>query len=58
MLKKLYNNTAIFLNIDEVKASFKATCGVNQGENFALILFVIFLNAVIETLEKVGLQTH
>ena len=52
MLKKLYNNTTIFLNIDEVKVSFKATCGVKQGDNFAPILFVIFLNAVTELLEK------
>lgn len=54
VLKKLYNSTTIFLNIDKVKASFKATRGVKQGDNLAPILFVIFLNAVTETLEKNG----
>ena len=51
-LKKSYSNTTVFLNIKGVKLEFRATYGVKQGNNLAPILFVIFLNAVIETLEK------
>ena len=56
MLKKLYNYTTIFLKINEVKTSFKVTCGVKQGDNLALIPFAIFLNTVTEIVEKMGPQ--
>ena len=52
VLKKLYNNTTISLTMENIESIFKSTCGVKQGDNLAPILFVIFLNAVITTLEK------
>lgn len=51
ILKKLYNNTTISFNIEKKEKTFNSTCGVKQGDNLAPILFVIFIDAVIKTLD-------
>lgn len=51
VIKKLYHNVQIFLNIEGVPKEFSSTCRVIQGNNLAPILFVIFLHFVTKILK-------
>jgi hypothetical protein len=48
----------INLRIEKVEESL-STCGVKQGDNLASILFIVFIHAVSNSLDKkCNLKTH
>jgi hypothetical protein len=52
VIQKLYMNVTYHMNIAGKKKSFKSTCGVKQGNNLSLILFIFMIQAVSMMLDK------
>jgi hypothetical protein len=52
VLKKLYTDFTINLRVGEKLEQFLSTSGVKQGDNLAPILFIFFIHAVSNSLDK------
>jgi hypothetical protein len=52
VLKKLYTDVTINLNVGENLEQFLSTSGVKQGDNLAPILFIFVIHAVSNSLDK------
>jgi hypothetical protein len=52
VLKKLYTDVTINLNVGEILEQFLSTSGVKQGDNLAPILFIFVIHAVSNSLDK------
>ena len=51
MIKNMYTNCTITVEVGKDEYDINATAGVKQGDNLAPVLFVIYIQAVLETLE-------
>jgi hypothetical protein len=52
VLKKLYTDVTINLNVEENLVLFLSTSVVKQGDNFSPILFIFVIHAVSNSLDK------
>jgi hypothetical protein len=52
VIESMYSNCIVKMEIGEDDHDIKATAGVKQGDNLAPVLFLIYIQAVLETLDK------
>lgn len=53
VIRKLHTDVMYQLAVGDHKARIPSTVGVIQGDNLGPILFIILMNAVAETLNKI-----
>ena len=51
-IKEMYTNINIKLSIEDAELIFNSISGVKQGDNLAPVLFLLFVQAAVETMHK------
>jgi len=51
VIESMYTNCSVNVDVGETEYSISATAGVKQGDNLAPVLFLIYIQAVLETLD-------
>ena len=51
VIENMYSNCTVKVDVGENEFVIKATAGVKQGDNLAPVLFLIYIQAVLETLD-------
>ena len=52
VIENMYSNCTVKVDVGENEFVIKATAGVKQGDNLAPVLFLIYIQAVLETLDE------
>ena len=52
VIRNMYSGCTVKVEVGEKDFSINATAGVKQGDNLAPVLFLIYIQAVLQTLEK------
>jgi hypothetical protein len=52
VISNMYTNCTVKVDVGDTEYVIKATAGVKQGDNLAPVLFLIYIQAVLETLDE------